>query len=380
MGLSETIWSDPTVFFRAVTPEEPVLFFSAVVLRDTARRFVDGFPGQVTFAVKSNPSEEVLMNLAASGITGWDVASMAEIAQIRAIAPEADLHYNNPVRTPAEISFAVAQGVLSYSVDSHSELDKLIALVPPRGHEVAVRFKLPVKGAAYDFGTKFGAAPDLAVALLRRVAKAGFTPSLTFHPGTQCTDPMAWRAYIAEAAAIARGAGVRVARLNTGGGFPSHRLTHETPSLEAIFAEIDRAATDAFGDDRPALICEPGRGLVAECFQLAARVKAIRDDGPVFLNDGVYGALAELTILGAIDRVRVLAPGGGERHAAPRPRVVFGPTCDSLDRLPGELALAGDMAEGDYVLFSGLGAYSTATLTRFNGFGDHRIVTVTRPL
>jgi hypothetical protein len=52
------------------------------------------------------------------------------------------------------------------------------------------------------------------------------------------------------------------------------------------------------------------------------------------------------------------------------PRIVFGPTCDSVDRLPGELVLPGDLAEGDYVDLAGHGAYSTVTNTRFNGFGE----------
>jgi ornithine decarboxylase len=55
---------------------------------------------------------------------------------------------------------------------------------------------------------------------------------------------------------------------------------------------------------------------------------------------------------------------------------VFGPTCDSIDRLPGELPLAAEIAEGDFVLFHGLGAYSTVTNTRFNGFGELTLATV----
>ncbi len=376
MGLSDTIWTKPADFLRAHASGEPILFFSAAVLKSTAETFIDGFPGLVTYAVKSNPSEAVLMNLAAAGIDAFDVASSAEIDLIRSIAPRAVLHYNNPVRTVREIAHAVARDVYSYSVDSRSELEKLIAQVPAEGHEISVRFKLPVDGAAYDFGSKFGAAPDLAVALLQRVAEAGFIPSLTFHPGTQCTDPKAWRSYIFAAADIAQRAGVTVARLNTGGGFPSHRVHGEVPQLAAIFAEIEQATRDAFADTAPALVCEPGRGMVAECVQLAAEVKAIRDDGPVFLNDGVYGAMSELPLLGTIDRVEVFGPGAIRRTGAGRSRVVFGPTCDSVDRLPGELALPSDMAEGDHVLFAGLGAYSTAILTRFNGFGDHRVVNV----
>ena len=189
---------------------------------------------------------------------------------------------------------------------------------------------------------------------------------------------MAWDAYIRTAADICRVAGVRAARLNVGGGFPSHRASAHAPQLEAIFALIDRVATEAFGEDRPALVCEPGRGLVAEAFSLAARVKAIRDGEHVFLNDGVYGGLAEMPLIGAVDRIDVVTPEGAMRGAAPLPRIVFGPTCDSVDRLPGEIGLPADMQEGDYLLFHGMGAYTTATNTRFNGFGDVQLATVMR--
>ena len=101
MGLSKTIWTNPSEFLRAARPETPVLFFSPAVLQATARRFLDGFPGLVTYAVKSNPEETVIENLAAAGVRGYDVASPFEMRMIRRLAPEAALHYNNPVRSRA---------------------------------------------------------------------------------------------------------------------------------------------------------------------------------------------------------------------------------------------------------------------------------------
>jgi ornithine decarboxylase len=271
-------------------------------LQAKARKFIGGFPGMVTYAVKSNPSEEVIENLAAAGVRGFDVASPFEMRLVKRLVPQADLHYNNPVRSRAEIAVAVALGVKSYSVDSGSELAKLIEIVPVAGTEVTVRFKLPVGGAAYNFGAKFGATAELAVDLLRQVADAGFIPSLTFHPGTQCTESAAWASYIRKAAEIAESAEVRIARLNVGGGFPSHRLAAVAPDLETIFSTIDRVTEEAFGDHRPSLVCEPGRGLCADAFTVATRVKALRDGVHVFLNDGVYGSLTEMPSIGGIDR------------------------------------------------------------------------------
>lgn len=376
MGLSKTIWDNPTEYLRTQKPENPVLFFAPSAAQGAARRFIDGFPGLVTYAVKSNPGEAMVENLVAAGITGFDCASPYEIDLIRRLAPEAAIHYNNPVRARHEIAHAVAARVKSYSVDSQSELQKLTQMVPAEGSEISVRFKLPVAGAAYNFGAKFGATVELAVELLKTVAEKGYIPSITFHPGTQCTDPHAWEAYIREAANIARMAGVRIARLNVGGGFPSHRLEAVVPQIETTFELIDRVTTEAFGADRPALVCEPGRGLCGDAFAVAARVKAVRDGTHVFLNDGVYGSLTELPMIGVIDRYHVIAPDGTPRRGAAVPRAVFGPTCDSVDRLPGELPMPGDLAEGDFVIWDGMGSYSTVTNTRFNGFGDLQMATV----
>ncbi|MAU51864.1 MAG: ornithine decarboxylase [Roseovarius sp.] len=375
MQRAET-WSDPIAHLVRQVPDAPVLYFSPDRLQATARAFREGFPGLVTYAVKANPGEEVLANLVAAGITAFDVASPEEMRAVRALCPDAVLHYHNPVRSPEEVAVAAALGVRAYSVDCLRELDKLSGRVA-RGAEMSVRLALPVPGAAYDFGAKFGLGPEAAAALLSEAAARGFRPSITFHPGTQCADPAAWGTYIGVAAKVARKAGLRLHRLNVGGGFASHR-SGQAPDLAPIFAHIRAEVARHFGADAPALVCEPGRAMVAEAFTLGLRVKAIRESGAVFLNDGVYGGLTEIRDIGAPDRLRVIAPDGTARRGGPVPRVVFGPTCDSIDRLPDPLPLPGDMEEGDHVLIAGMGAYSRALSTRFNGYGLRDVVTVSR--
>jgi len=131
----------------------------------------------------------------------------------------------------------------------------------------------------------------------------------------------------------------------------------------------------AFGAGAPALVCEPGRAMVAEACQLATRVKSLRGDA-VYMNDGIYGALAEWRDIAPHDRIRVVTAGGAARSGALVPRIVFGPTCDSIDRLPDPVLLPADLAEEDYLIFAGMGAYSSAIATRFNGYGPGAMVTV----
>ncbi|MBP0481729.1 type III PLP-dependent enzyme [Sagittula salina] len=369
--LRETFRIDPARWLAREAPDEPVFFYDPVRLDRQAARFHRHFPGEVTYAVKANPDPVVIEALARGGMAAFDVASPEEMELVASVAPHARLHYHNPVRSQAEVRAGRRHGVVSWSIDRMGELDKL---GPIHDMEIAVRLKLPVVGAVYDFGTKFGASPEQAEALLRAVAARGGIPSMTFHPGTQCREAAAWEAYIAACAEVARRAGVTLARLNVGGGFPAYR-EEPSPDLEVIFARIADCAARAFGPGAPRLVCEPGRAMVAEAFELALRAKAV-SGGAVFLNDGIYGGLSEWRDLQASQRLTVLRPDGTPRGGRLVEREVFGPTCDSLDRLSDKVALPEALEEGDYILFHACGAYSTALATRFNGYGARRIVTL----
>jgi ornithine decarboxylase len=280
---SQSIFPEsPEQWLTHETPDDPVYFFYPDRLAATAARFQAGFPGLVTYAVKANPETEVMEVLVASGLTAFDVASVQEMRAARWVSPKSKLNYHNPVRSVSEIEAAHAFGIASWSIDRPSELEKIGDV---SGQEISVRLKLPVSGGIYDFGEKFGAPPGLVSHLLKEVVARGGTPSITFHPGTQCHDPDAWARYIAAAAKAAKGAGVRLGRLNVGGGFPAQRGAHPV-QLEVIFDTIAKAVKDSFGVDAPDLVCEPGRAMVADAYDLLVRIKAL-SDGQIYLNDGI---------------------------------------------------------------------------------------------
>ncbi len=365
----------------ALKPEEPVFLFSASELKSRANQFIDNFPGQVTYAVKCNPSAEVIATLAAAGIKTWDVASVHEMKAVKAIDPNARFHYHNPVKSRREIEDAYKHyGCRRFAVDCREEVQKIIDIVGrDETVELAVRLVLPRErgSSAHDFSTKFGAAEHICIELLQQVQAAGYIPVLTFHPGSQSKEPQVYVRHIDAAARIAKNSGVTVRKLNVGGGFPANYELSTAPEPEVFFRAIDQAVTRAFGADHPALECEPGRGLVATCMSLLTSVKLVCTDGDdIFINDGVYGGLMEY--MQAPDLrppFRVLRDGKEiEGHA--KSWKVFGPTCDPLDVLPHRLDLFEAIAEGDYIEFGTVGAYGLATATRFNGYGAHKIVAV----
>lgn len=368
MNKAADIWDTPHQYLTTRLPDTPVHFFAPSVLKEQANKFLNGFQGLATYAVKANPDPAVLSNLVSCGISGFDVASPREIELVQSISSKAAIHYNNPVRSRSEIMFALKRGVRSFSVDSMPELNKIADLASSKKLEISVRFKLPVTGAEYDFGEKFGAEPYQAEELLKAVNRHGHKASMTFHPGTQCQDPTAWVKYIKAAAIISNNAGVHPQRLNVGGGFPS-RMEGESPKLDIFFNSISAAVKSAFGEDAPDLICEPGRAIVAQSFAHAIRVKSVRYDGAIYVNDGIYGGLSEFPSMQKKRQVSVISPNGTVKNGQNYTPIVFGPTCDSLDTIPRNISLPSDIAEEDYIIFQNMGAYVHGVTTEFNGYG-----------
>ena len=65
-----------------------------------------------------------------------------------------------------------------------------------------------------------------------------------------------------------------------------------------------------------------------------------------------------------------LVRAGAPTEAPLKPFRFYGPTCDSLDHMPGPFWLPDDVGEGDHVEIGMLGAYGVAMATRFNGYGE----------
>lgn len=380
--VSDPVYPDAPAVAHVMQPEDAVFCFSAEQLTARLALFRAAFPGTVSFAVKSNPSRDVVTALAGAGLTHWDVASVQEMSLVHAIQPSAHFHYHNPVKSRREIIDAYkTHGCRRFAVDAREEVAKIAAIVgDDHSVEMAVRFVLPRDRAssAHDFSTKFGAPEHIAVELLQDIQRRGYVPVMTFHPGSQSRDPNVYVRHIEAAHRIARQAGVRIGKLNVGGGFPASYPLSKPAPLENYFRLIAEATTRCFGKGaEPALECEPGRGLVATCMSLLTRIKLVCSDGDdIFLNDGIYGGLMEFMQVPELQPPYRVIRDGVVVEGPTKPWKVFGPTCDPLDVLPTKLDLPVGIRDEDYIEFGTLGAYGIATSTRFNGYGNHAVVAV----
>lgn len=378
-GSGPRVFQDTTDVITALCPDYPVYCFCRRLLEVQIHRFGAELPGEVAYAVKANPTPLVVGAIAAAGIRSFDVASLEEIMLIREIAPRARLLYDNPVKSRSEIGLAYTEfDVRSFAVDDEAELHKIDAITGgDPAVQISVRFKLPKSSAVVDLGTKFGATEHMATQLLRKAAGLGYQPALTFHPGSQCTAPAAYAEHIGAAAHIAAQAELEISMLNVGGGFPVPYVNSEVPGLSEYFRAIDKAFRRHFDAARCRLLCEPGRALAAPAASLLCRVKHRRRGNTIFLNDGIYGGLLEQYMSRVKLPIKVYRDGfilGGPTSGFS----AFGPTCDSADRLPFALQLPDQIDEGDWIEFGLMGAYGSATSSRFNGYSSERYVEVLR--
>jgi ornithine decarboxylase len=370
----------PTVdeVVAADRPEEPIHCLRPATVAATARDFVQAFPGDVLYAVKCNPDPAVLRALWHGGVRHFDCASLAEIRLVRDMFPDAWIHFMHPIKARGAIREAWERhGVRDFVLDSGAELAKIRTEATTTGVPGAlglvVRIALPKGGAKLDLSGKFGADFDTAVTLLRTARGCAATLGVSFHVGSQCLDPVAWRDALALTGQVIRAAGVKVDVIDVGGGFPVAYPDQEPPALGAFFAEIE-AGFERIGISGARLWAEPGRALVAAGTSVVVQVHARRGNS-LYINDGVYGSLADAGTLGFRYPVRLIRPGG-EAATETIEFSLYGPTCDSADVMRGPFLLPADAAEGDWIEIGQLGAYGACLRTAFNGFDRARIVEV----
>ena len=362
---------------RALAPDEPVIVNRPQAAARAARFFVEKFPGKSLYAVKANPSADLLKVLWDSGVTHYDVASIAEVRLVRATLPEATLCFMHPVKTANAIAEAYAvHGVRTFSLDTQEELDKIVAATaaadgtPAEDLALCVRLRVSSEYSELSLASKFGIDLADAAPLLQATRQVADCLGICFHVGSQAMTPFAYVQALERVRAAIVDAAVTVDIVDVGGGFPSIYPGMEPPPLEDYFGAIHRAAESLPVSYSSELWCEPGRALCAEYNSVVVKVEKRRGD-ELYINDGAYGALFDAAHIGWRFPVKCLTSdrAGGEAEFS-----FYGPTCDDADFMKGPFMLPADIAAGDYIEIGMLGAYGAAMKTRFNGFGEGEVV------
>lgn len=365
------IFKDAEELITALCPDIPVLLQRPHAARRAARYFLDQFPGKSLYAVKANPSPELLKLLWAEGVTHFDAASIEEVRLVRALLPEATICYMHPIKSEMAIREAyVEHNVRVFSLDTIEELEKIERAT---NHAIdltlCVRIKVASEFAEISLASKFGIEVDDSVALLQRSRQTADQLGLCFHVGSQAMTPLAFVNALERVRTAIVEASVTVDIVNVGGGFPSIYPDMEPPSLNHYFTAIDRTFEDLPISYSAELWCEPGRALSAEYNSLIVKVEQ-RRGSELYINDGAYGTLFDAAHIGWRFPVRLIGSDG----PAVEKFSFYGPTCDDMDFMAGPFQLPENIQSGEYIEIGMIGAYGSAMRTKFNGYAaieDH---------
>ncbi len=332
------------------------------------------------FALKALPLPAVAQRLGAAGF-GLEAASGPELELALALAPAADVVYDAPVKTDAELRRALDTGVLLHA-DHLDELERIAALRPGPGARVGLRVNpgLPPGRIAATTtaspGSKFG--EDLRAhraAIVAAFARHPWLRGLLVHIGSQGEDPAriveGARALCALAAEI-RAAGGHVDSLDLGGGLPVDYGADPVGPADAdvhAFAAALRAGAPALFHGEPVVRMEPGRRLVAKAAVVVSRVEAAKWSGGrrILLTH----AGADLFVRTAYQpetwphRLSLHQPSGAPVAGDPVETDVAGPLCFSGDRL-ATARLLPPAVRGDRLVVHDAGAYTLAMWSRYN--------------
>ncbi|MDO8460177.1 MAG: type III PLP-dependent enzyme [Nanoarchaeota archaeon] len=381
--------------------ETPLLVIDHAQIRRNYQEFRERLPRvQVYYAVKANPVPEIVRTLFEEG-SSFDVASRSEFEvvfdTVRNLPPlELEkfiwdkLIYANPVKKPDSLHLLHAyKPLLTY--DSEEEMGKILKHCPEAG--LLLRVKVSDEGSMVKLSNKFGIEPEKASELIKKTIDAGLNvEGISFHVGSQCTDPSKFVKALESVAGIFQEAdskgydigesitrGYRVKIVDLGGGFPV-RYNGQEQSFKGLSKVLMKELDRLFPEDKTAILAEPGRFMVANTGTAVSKVilaKHSTNPPAYHLDDGVYHTFSAMIY----DHVPLNLEAFKEGEKAECQ--VFGPTCDGLDCLSENEYIPNSskiflprLEEGDFVYAENMGAYSSASSTNFNGMPSAKILHV----
>ncbi|MEZ5690787.1 MAG: type III PLP-dependent enzyme [Rickettsiales bacterium] len=355
-------------------PSVPVHCVRHDVISNISSWFVTNFPGEVMFAVKTNPDVSVLRTIRKAGIKNFDVASLAEIQTVADNIENAKMYFMHPVKSREAIFAAYFNyGIRDFSLDCHAELQKILE-VTNYAEDLSLHVRLSIANdkALFSLAGKFGVNLEEATSLIVAAHKASKKLGICFHVGSQCMNPDAYEYAIRLVNDLLIQTEVKLDMLDVGGGFPSIYPEMTPPPLIDYMAMIENTVKSYSRLSSCKVLCEPGRALVAESGSVVVRVE-LRKGNMLYINDGTYGSLFDAGTPAFNYPVKAIRPAGklsGDLEGFG----FYGPTCDSVDVMKGPFYLPSDIKEGDWIEIGQLGAYSATMRTNFNGFYNHETV------
>ena len=375
-----------TLLQLAKTHGTPLVVVDHKALRENYAQFRRHLPRvQVYYAVKANSDPAIVQTFYDLGAS-FDVASVAEFMTIHQKIehlPEKErqdyiwdrIIYANPIKAIETLELLEPYKPL-VTYDNYEEVMKIARHAPHAG--LVLRLRVPNTGSMVELSSNFGAWPGEAVDLIAFAHNNKLeVEGLSFHVGSQCTNPENYNQALHLAAGIfdeAKTRGFNLKLLDIGGGFPAHYDANVPPFTrlaKVINAELDRLFPKSIE-----ILAEPGRFLVASAATAISQIigKAVRGGkSSYYINDGVYQTFSGVIFDHCQYPIKSFKKGPTQICS------IFGPTCDALDTICMTEELP-DLEISDLLYAENIGAYSAASSTYFNGFPPAKVIHVNQEI
>ena len=191
---------------------------------------------------------------------------------------------------------------------------------------------------------------------------------ISFHVGSGCLNPLAYYTTLFRCKTVIDQAKLfdyNINMIDIGGGFVA--------TQPKLFSEISSVIAKSIRDFKLydiKFIGEPGRFMVETSHSLILKLinKKFYEENGVkkmiyYVSDGLYGSLNNVIY----DKVNLKLEFPNKYNGNTLYKcTVFGPTCDSFDKL-GEFELPDMDLENDSIVINNMGAYTVSAGSEFNG-------------
>ncbi len=321
------------------------------------------------YAVKANPDPVIVKWLQETGAVNVDCASPSEMRlAFEAGYKPSQVIYANTMKSINDVPEAAELGVGLTTIDSVEGAEQIAAQDGWRP-DVLVRLAVDDSAARSPFSIKFGATkPEWRKIMDALHALKLPFKGVSFHVGSGSASPDAFRKAIKKCSHFQEYTDCGVMDIvDIGGGF-----LHGEESFVEVSNAINWEIADWFGPKPGRWIAEPGRFFcnpVQTMFVPIVFVKENDECRRYIIDDSIYGQFNSIVM----DHSRpewVMVDANLraiKRPSTTKNALFFGKTCDSMDFIAMEKN-APKYEVGDVMIFSNMGAYTSATATTFNGF------------
>ncbi|WP_448569501.1 type III PLP-dependent enzyme [Thalassotalea ganghwensis] len=344
----------------------PLMVLDCDVIRQQYWALQQALPNvDLHYALKPLPHLAVVETLLAEGAF-FDLATNGEVDLVAAAGvPSCRTIQTHPIKRHSDIAHALAYGCNVFVVDNINEIDKFIPFKDEV--ELLIRVSFPNADVLADLSKKFGCKPEQTITLIQYAFDLGIrVKGLSFHVGSQTKSAQKYVDAIAQCRQIMEQTVSQglpaLSTLDIGGGFPV-KYSADVVAIEVFCAPI-RAALASL-PETVRVIAEPGRFIVASAVtNISSVMGQAQRNGQTwyYLDDGIYGSFSGLMFDEAKYQIHSVVESE-IKHSS----VLAGPTCDSIDVIAESIMLP-QLNNGDLIVSTMMGAYTSCTATDFNFF------------